>query len=157
MADGTRTHDNRNHNPGLYQLSYSHRRTVARRTRDTPFFGTPDRTRTCYHRLRRPVLYPNELRAPCRLGARSRTAGRFRRAASPWLARQPSLSTDIRPQIKPENIAQPSEARSGYPLCNAKAICVFQHLPNARAPRRNRENSSPLLRSGPDNHYPTIC
>src|SRR3954467_3137267 len=24
-ADGTRTHDNRNHNPGLYQLSYSHR------------------------------------------------------------------------------------------------------------------------------------
>ena len=27
MADGARTHDNRNHNPGLYQLSYSHRRT----------------------------------------------------------------------------------------------------------------------------------
>ncbi|CAG4883824.1 protein of unknown function [Georgfuchsia toluolica] len=26
MADGTRTHDNRNHNPGLYQLSYGHRR-----------------------------------------------------------------------------------------------------------------------------------
>ncbi|SPA24974.1 hypothetical protein CBM2637_A170308 [Cupriavidus taiwanensis] len=26
MADGTRTHDDRNHNPGLYQLSYSHRR-----------------------------------------------------------------------------------------------------------------------------------
>ena len=26
VADGTRTHDNRNHNPGLYQLSYSHRR-----------------------------------------------------------------------------------------------------------------------------------
>ena len=26
--------------------------------------GTPDRTRTCYPRLRRPVLYPNELRAP---------------------------------------------------------------------------------------------
>ena len=24
MADGIRTHDNRNHNPGLYQLSYSH-------------------------------------------------------------------------------------------------------------------------------------
>ena len=28
VADGTRTHDNRNHNPGLYQLSYSHRRTT---------------------------------------------------------------------------------------------------------------------------------
>ena len=25
MDDGTRTHDNRNHNPGLYQLSYTHR------------------------------------------------------------------------------------------------------------------------------------
>jgi hypothetical protein len=24
VADGARTHDNRNHNPGLYQLSYSH-------------------------------------------------------------------------------------------------------------------------------------
>lgn len=27
VADGTRTRDNRNHNPGLYQLSYSHQRT----------------------------------------------------------------------------------------------------------------------------------
>ena len=25
VADGTRTHDSRNHNPGLYQLSYGHR------------------------------------------------------------------------------------------------------------------------------------
>ena len=25
MADGARTHDHWNHNPGLYQLSYSHR------------------------------------------------------------------------------------------------------------------------------------
>ena len=25
VADGIRTHDNRNHNPGLYQLSYGHR------------------------------------------------------------------------------------------------------------------------------------
>lgn len=24
VTDGTRTHDNRNHNPGLYQLSYGH-------------------------------------------------------------------------------------------------------------------------------------
>ena len=28
VADGARTHDNRNHNPGLYQLSYSHRRKI---------------------------------------------------------------------------------------------------------------------------------
>ena len=26
VADGARTHDNWNHNPGLYQLSYSHHR-----------------------------------------------------------------------------------------------------------------------------------
>jgi len=25
VIDGTRTRDNRNHNPGLYQLSYDHR------------------------------------------------------------------------------------------------------------------------------------
>jgi hypothetical protein len=31
VADGIRTHDNRNHNPGLYQLSYSHRCLVPRR------------------------------------------------------------------------------------------------------------------------------
>jgi len=28
VADGTRTHDNRDHNPGLYQLSYSHHGTA---------------------------------------------------------------------------------------------------------------------------------
>ncbi len=26
VTDGTRTHDNWNHNPGLYQLSYNHHR-----------------------------------------------------------------------------------------------------------------------------------
>ena len=26
VADGTRTHDDQNHNLGLYQLSYSHRK-----------------------------------------------------------------------------------------------------------------------------------
>jgi integrase len=74
VADGTRTHDNRNHNPGLYQLSYSHhgrlRPMAACRldNADAPLSrahsGAPDRTRTCYRRLRRPVLYPDELRAP---------------------------------------------------------------------------------------------
>ena len=29
MGNGTRTHDNRNHNPGLYQLSYSHQKSLA--------------------------------------------------------------------------------------------------------------------------------
>ena len=31
--------------------------------RRLPGSGAPDRTRTCYPRLRRPVLYPDELRA----------------------------------------------------------------------------------------------
>jgi hypothetical protein len=30
VADGTRTHDDQNHNLGLYQLSYSHRRESVR-------------------------------------------------------------------------------------------------------------------------------
>jgi hypothetical protein len=30
VDDGTRTRDDRNHNPGLYQLSYVHRRSLAR-------------------------------------------------------------------------------------------------------------------------------
>nr|SPS05940.1 conserved protein of unknown function [Candidatus Nitrotoga fabula] len=59
MADGTRTHDNRNHNPGLYQLSYSHHMENSTR----PVIGVPDRNRTCNPQLRRLVLYPIELRA----------------------------------------------------------------------------------------------
>ena len=51
VGNGTRTHDNRNHNPGLYQLSYSHHQ----------IYGPPDRIRTCDPRLRRPMLYPAEL------------------------------------------------------------------------------------------------
>jgi hypothetical protein len=30
VDDGTRTRDDRNHNPGLYQLSYVHHRSLAR-------------------------------------------------------------------------------------------------------------------------------
>ena len=55
VDDGTRTHDGRNHNPGLYQLSYVHH---------CP--GAPGRIRTCDPRLRRPMLYPAELRARSR-------------------------------------------------------------------------------------------
>jgi hypothetical protein len=55
VADGARTHDNWNHNPGLYQLSYSHHREID--------IGLPDRNRTCNPQLRRLVLYPVELRA----------------------------------------------------------------------------------------------
>ena len=60
VDDGTRTHDSRDHNPGLYQLSYAHHC----QKRSNTSIGAPGRSRTCDHRLRRPVLYPTELRAP---------------------------------------------------------------------------------------------
>ena len=69
VDDGTRTHDDRHHKPGLYQLSYAHHYiqiilqfcTSLVLTGREP--GAPGRTRTCNPRLRRPVLYPVELRA----------------------------------------------------------------------------------------------
>ena len=84
VTDGARTHDNRNHNPGLYQLSYGHHSCLywitnyPAKPRAAPVIqpqhvtqmglsktktGAPDRTRTCNLRLRRPLLYPVELRA----------------------------------------------------------------------------------------------
>jgi hypothetical protein len=39
VADGTRTHDDQNHNLGLYQLSYSHREGRDYRTRPKVCFG----------------------------------------------------------------------------------------------------------------------
>ena len=57
VTDGARTHDNRNHNPGLYQLSYSHHYKLL-----CHYNGTSGRTRTCDHPLRRRMLYPAELR-----------------------------------------------------------------------------------------------
>ena len=55
VDDGTRTHNNRDHNPGLCQLSYIHHRSC--------MSGAPGRTRTCDRRIRNPMLYPTELQA----------------------------------------------------------------------------------------------
>ena len=65
VDDGTRTHDDWNHNPGLYQLSYAHHcyKLYTPNCQLTGQNGAPGRTRTCNPRLRRPVLYPVELRA----------------------------------------------------------------------------------------------
>ena len=49
VADGARTHDNWNHNPGLYQLSYSHHYLLARPTGIEPV--TPDLEGRCSIRL----------------------------------------------------------------------------------------------------------
>ena len=60
MDEGTRTLDDRNHNPGLYQLSYTHHKSIYC---TKALFGAPGRIRTSDPRLRRPLLYPAELRA----------------------------------------------------------------------------------------------
>ena len=41
VADGTRTHDDQNHNLGLYQLSYSHRRAKKYNAAAWASAGTP--------------------------------------------------------------------------------------------------------------------
>ncbi len=80
VDDGARTHDRRNHNPVLYQLSYAHhwlcparagrvlynKNPTAQRRKSllATRCGAPGRTRTCNRMLRRHVLYPVELRAP---------------------------------------------------------------------------------------------
>ena len=55
MNDGTRTHDDRNHNPGLYQLSYAHHNLPELTNLYGQLYGTPDRTRTCNLRLSLPA------------------------------------------------------------------------------------------------------
>ena len=62
VGDGTRTHDNRNHNPGLYQLSYTHHQIFVLSDNIRLADGLPGRIRTSDPRLRRPMLYPAELR-----------------------------------------------------------------------------------------------
>ena len=90
VADGARTHDNRNHNPGLYQLSYSHHRTV-----DQIIFGLPDRNRTCDPQLRRLLLYPTELRADfCRQCKYGRSGGI--RTRDPLVPNQMRYQTALR-------------------------------------------------------------
>ena len=44
VADGTRTHDDQNHNLGLYQLSYSHHRGDAHASRAAVKTGLPGGT-----------------------------------------------------------------------------------------------------------------
>jgi hypothetical protein len=112
VDDGTRTHDSRDHNPGLYQLSYVHRRHTRRsppslrgamRRAQSAATGAPGRTRTCDPRLRRPMLYPAELRAhperPWSLAARD-GRGREIRTPDPLLPKQMRYQTAPCPALK---------------------------------------------------------
>jgi hypothetical protein len=53
VADGTRTHDDRNHNPGLYQLSYSHH--CPRLPIDWTGFRGKTRLYKCFSRVASPL------------------------------------------------------------------------------------------------------
>ena len=66
VDDGVRTHDNRDHNPGLYQLSYNHHNMMSSIFALALQNGAPGGTRTHDHPLRRRVLYPAELQARSR-------------------------------------------------------------------------------------------
>lgn len=125
MADGARTHDHWNHNPGLYQLSYSHRSEKKQhihmmgltqqktyqekcgRVIDCPN-GAPGRIRTCDHPLRRRVLYPAELRAHAGTNLR-----RFDKKWSEWRDSNPRHSA-------PKTDALPGCAT----LRRLKTLCV---------------------------------
>src|SRR5262245_27821269 len=146
VRGGIRTRDGRNPNPGLYQLSYARHRSSSPAA---PWHGAPGRTRTCNRRLRRPVLYPVELRAPitARGGARwmvgaegfepptlcsqSRCATRLRHAPPDGL---PVASAPaFRPARGPASYVgtrKPSmNGRTAGILCKAPgwALCVSRH------------------------------
>ena len=63
VGNGARTHDPRNHNPMLCQLSYTHHLRALNDMRRSEKFGTPEGTRTPDPLLRRQLLYPPELQA----------------------------------------------------------------------------------------------
>src|SRR5579862_1452944 len=58
VAEGTRTPDHRDHNPGLYQLSYRHRDALQRSVAGGPIRSAPGRIRTSDPRIRSPPLCP---------------------------------------------------------------------------------------------------
>jgi hypothetical protein len=98
VDDGARTHDNRNHNPGLYQLSYIHH-CVASKT-DNENSGLPDRNRTCNPQLRRLVLYPVELRAETHFSGYWGGRGERIRTSDILLPKQARYRAALHPEIQ---------------------------------------------------------
>lgn len=123
VANGARTHDNRNHNPGLYQLSYSHHKRNC-------IFGTPDRNRTCNRPLRRRVLYPVELRAPYLVSYRATLVESFRNVD--WSGRWDSNSRPPVPKTGALTRLRYAPTREANYTC---AIEKRQHLRRKNRPK----------------------
>jgi hypothetical protein len=163
VDDGTRTHDDRNHNPGLYQLSYVHQNVSSSACRAS---GAPGRTRTCDPRLRRPVLYPAELRAllsslpftstlslemvgaagfePATLCSQSRCATRLRHA--------PPEVPYVRVRSAPARDAE----YYGSPLCASNQIYGFSYQNQAISNLNDGARSFLARHPQATRHAPTI-
>ena len=120
VDDGARTHDNRNHNPGLYQLSYIHHRVLHFTTTASYYknlgTGAPDRNRTCNPRLRRPVLYPVELRALTYRAFSGRGGGI--RTRDPLIPNQVRYQAALRPDDRDRNYTD-------SPFCCQHRLAIF--------------------------------
>src|SRR5262245_10111191 len=119
-SDGIRTRDGRNHNPGLYQLSYArHRgpRKLYRKALTGAWSGAPGGTRTPDRRIRNPLLYPAELRAHRCLARRAecitgRKPLQFVSGASAWDREETVIAA---PQT-PERGTAPKSTSAHRPL-----------------------------------------
>ena len=98
VDDGARTHDRRNHNPELYQLSYAHHfYHLPAAIIPKVSHGAPGRTRTCNPQLRRLMLYPIELRA-LRLVLKNGRGGEIR-TPDPLLPKQLRYQAALHPEL----------------------------------------------------------
>jgi hypothetical protein len=155
VDDGTRTHDGRNHNPGLYQLSYVHHRPHSNPLRRLLVLqradGAPGRTRTCDPRLRRPVLYPAELRAQLRHTARP--------ASAAGLRLHPSLAGALRASSRCPTLLQATLVEPATPALEGRCSIQLSYgrKPEKRFSSRNCHLPSILVVGAAGFEPATLC
>ena len=110
-----------------------------------PGSGAPDRTRTCYPRLRRPVLYPNELRAPVGRGERLRHVDDRSNASAP------ALGWSGWRDLNSRHLAPKASALPGCATPRGARLC---HSRPSRANIGLRQSASLQPRRGARRHAP---